>query len=210
MLNIRFLLDRLEDPFEMFPLQSVSSQLGGLVDESGLRRYERNGPYGVSDKFRSVEDDHDVAMGQLFIASAFILSQAAITQAISIATRVREIAGDPQSLPHRKPAIMATEAPLHQESGLSKIAIIDAVANYFKHHYEWYDDWSGPDRARDTIAMVVKLGLEPGNEYNLSRALRQLEISETNMSPMAHLVQEWRERLAAYYRTALGSGTPAD
>jgi hypothetical protein len=210
MVNVRFLLDRLEDPFEMFPLQSVSGQLGGLVDESDLRRYERNGPYGVSDKFRSVEDDHDVAMGQLFIASAFVLGQAAITQAVSIATRVREIAGDPQSLPHRKPGIMATEAPIHQESGLSKIAIIDAAANYFKHHYEWHDDWSGPDRAKDTIAIVVKLGLEPGNEYNLSRALRQLEISDSDMSPMVHLVQAWRERLAAYYRTALGLGASAD
>src|SRR5689334_9310458 len=120
--HVRFLLDRLEDPFEMFPLQSVSSQFGGLVSESGRRRYDRNGPYGVSDRFRSVEDDHDVAKGQLFIASAFILGQAAITQAISIATRVRAIAGAPSTLPHRKPAIMATEAPVHQESGLSKIA----------------------------------------------------------------------------------------
>lgn len=176
--HIRFLLDRLEDPFEMFPLQSVSGQLGSLVSESGQRRYDRNGPYGVSDKFRSVEDDHDVAMGQLFIASAFVLGQAVITQAISIATRVREIAGDPPLLPHKKPAIMATVAPLHQESGLSKIAIVDAVANYFKHHYEWHDDWSGPDRAKGTIALVVKLGLEPRNEYNLSRALTHLEISE--------------------------------
>lgn len=98
---------------------------------------------------------------------------------------------------------MATEAPLHQDSGLSKIAIVDAVANYFKHHYEWHDDWSGPDRAKDTIALVVRLGLEPRNEYNLSRALRHLEISDSDMSPMAHLIQEWRERLAAYYRTAL-------
>jgi hypothetical protein len=201
--NIRFLLDRLEDPFGMFPLQSVSGQLGSLVEESGLRRYDRNGPYGVSENFRSVEDDHDVAIGQLFIASAFVLGQAAITQAISIATRVHEIAGEPSTLPHRKPAIMATEAPLHQESGLSKIAIVDGVANYFKHHYEWHDDWSGPGRAKDTIAMVVKLGLEPGNEYNLSRALSQLEISDSDMSPMARFIQEWRERLAAYYRTAL-------
>ncbi len=202
--HIRFLLDRLEDPFEMFPLQSVSSQLGGLVSESGERQYDRNGPYGVSDKYRSVEDDHDVAMGQLFIASAFVLGQAAITQAISIVTRVREIAGDPPALPHRKPAIMAIEAPLHHQSGLSKIAIVDAVANYFKHRYEWHDDWRGPDRAKDTIALVVRLGLKPHDEYNLSRALEYLEISASDMSPMTHLIQEWRERLAGYYRTALG------
>src|ERR1044071_2265160 len=106
MSHIRFLLDRLEDPFEMFPLQSVSGQLGSLVSESGQRRYDRNGPYGVSEKFRSVEDDHDIAMGELFIAPAFVLGQAAITQAISIVTRVREIAADPALLPHKKPAIM--------------------------------------------------------------------------------------------------------
>ena len=98
---------------------------------------------------------------------------------------------------------MATEAPLDQESGVSKIAIVDAVANYFKHHYEWHDDWTGPDRAKDTIALVVRLGLEPRNEYNLSRALRHLEISDSDMSPMAHLIQQWRERIAAYYRTVL-------
>jgi hypothetical protein len=99
----------------------------------GRSRGDRNGPYGVSEKFRFVEDEHDVAIGQLFIASAFVLGQAAITQAISIATRVREIAGEPSTLPQRKPAIMATEAPLHQESGLSEIAIVDAVADHFKH-----------------------------------------------------------------------------
>lgn len=203
MAHIRFLLDRLEDPFEMFPLQAVSSQLGELVNETGLRQYDRNGPYGVSEKFRSVEDERDVAMAQLFIGSAFVLCQAAITQAVSIATKVRQIAGTPSHLPRGKPAIMATMAPLHQESGISKIAVIDAAANYFKHQYEWDDDWRGPDRARDTIALVVRLGMEPRHQYNLSRTLRCLEISDSDMSPMAHLIQDWREHLAAHYRTVL-------
>ncbi|MGE3507255.1 MAG: hypothetical protein AB7N65_00035 [Vicinamibacterales bacterium] len=208
MAHISFLLDRLEDPFEMFPLHAVSGQLGELVNETGLRQYDRNGPYGVSEKCRSVEDEHDVAMEQLFIGSAFVLCQAAITQAISIATKVHEIAGKPSHLPCGKPAIMATMAPVHQESGLSKIAIVDAAANYFKHQYEWDDDWRGPDRARDTIALVVRLGMEPRHEYNLSRALRVLEVSESDMSPMARLIQDWRARLAAHFRTVLNEPSP--
>src|SRR5262245_49249274 len=125
--RIRFLLDRLEDRFEMFPFQSVSSELGGMVSNADQRRYDRNAPYGVADQFRSAEDDHDVAMTQLFIASAFVLGQAAVAQAVSIVTRVRELAGQPYRLPHRKADIMTAEAPLHSTSGLSKIVIVDAV-----------------------------------------------------------------------------------
>lgn len=202
---MRHLLDALEDPFEVFPMQSVASELAAVITRSDERRLERNGWFGVADKYRSVEDDHDAALVHLLLGSSFVLGQAAITQATSIAKRVRELAEIPESIPQGRLALMTTEAPIHEATGLSQIVLIDAVANYFKHHYEWPDDWRGSHRAQATIDVVRKLGLEPNDEYNLPRAVRALGMTETNLRPMSIAIQEWRERLAAHLRSQLTS-----
>ena len=200
MANVRHLLDTLEDPFELFPLQSVSAQLAELVNQAGLRHFERNGLYGPSRKFYSVEDEQDVAVEILLIGSSFVMAQAAITRAISIATKIRDLLEEPSWLTHGKESLMSTEAPVQDEIGMSKIALVDAVANYFKHHYEWPDNWADAGGAQKTIDAVVRLGFEPGSENNLSRALQALGMTDRDLSPLGTLIQEWRERLAAHLR----------
>ncbi len=92
---------------------------------------------------------------------------------------------------------MSTKAQVHDGTGLTTIVLIDAVANYFKHHYEWPDEWTGSSRAHATIDIVRKLGFEPNHEGNLSHAVRELGMTESDLSPMSTMIQEWRERLAA-------------
>ena len=197
MTEISVLLSTLEDPFNMFPLESVSRQLEGLVVDRDYQISERAGWWGVSPKYRSVEDEHDLEAVRLLIGSAFVLGQAAITQTVSIVTRFHNLAGDPSWLPNGKTNIMSTEANIHPATGLSEIALIDAVANYFKHHYEWPSDWSGAAETQQrTIDLVLKLGLIPEVEDNLRVALENLGMSANNMWLMGRIIQEWRERLA--------------
>src|SRR6476646_7492418 len=89
--HMRFLLDRLEDPFEMFPMQSLSRDLARLVDDAEKSRFDRAGPWGVSPKYHTVEDEHDIEVVQLLIGSGFVLGQAAITQTVSIVKKMHEL-----------------------------------------------------------------------------------------------------------------------
>jgi hypothetical protein len=171
----------------MFPMQSVASEFSSIVNKTTGERV----------------DEHDSAVEQLLIGSSFVLGQAAISQAVSIATKINEMAGRPTWLPHGRSALMSTEALVHDGTGLSTIVLIDAVANYFKHHYEWPDDWTGSSRAQATIDVVRKLGLEPEEEGNLPHAAQELGMTGSDLSPISTLVQEWRERLAAYLRKQL-------
>jgi hypothetical protein len=202
MSNIRSLLDHLKDPFEMFPVQSVSRSVADLIQASEQSRIERVDPLkSASAKYHTVEDEHDIAVVDLLIGSAFVLGQAAITQAVSIVTKICDLAAKPSWLPHGKAALMSAEAGEHHKTGLSEIVLIDAVANYFKHHYEWPDNWiDASPRQQPTIDLVLKLGLSPDRNDNLDTAVQELGMSTRDMTPLSVLVQEWRQRLAAYCR----------
>ena len=132
---------------------------------------------------------------ELLIGSVFVLGQAAITQAVSLVKRMHEVAGEPAWIPSDKESIMALESPIHAGTGLQKILIINAVANYFKHRHEWWDDWTGPKHSLKTIQIVSKLGLGPKGYHNLEHALRELEVYLPDMAPLAQLVVTWREQL---------------
>jgi hypothetical protein len=197
------LLDILEDPFEMFPVQSFGTVLGRLADELEDSRFERAGWYGVSEKYYTVEDEHDIEVVQILVGTAFVLGQAAVTQAVSILAKIHESTGKPSWIPHGRRKIMDTVAPVHRKTGLSKITIINAVANYFKHRYEWDDNWSGPARSQETIEIVVKLGMRPTSQQNTEIALRELGMLPGKVGSLAQIVVEWRESLAAHIREQL-------
>jgi hypothetical protein len=201
------LLSTLEDPFEMFPVQSVERSLVNLVAESEEAIAEQSGWWGVSRKYYSVEQEHHLEMISLLIGSAFVLGQTAITQTVAIAVKLHSLAGKPAWLPGRRDDIMRTAATFHIGTKLSDMVLINAVANYFKHHREWPDDWSptGSKAADQTIEIVRSLGFSPGNyDENLWTALRCLNVSVAASGAMlGNRIQDWRERLAENLRSAL-------
>jgi hypothetical protein len=137
MQQIRFLLDTLEDPFEMFPMQSVVRSLASLADESEKDRIECADPWkSASPKYYAVEDEHDIEVVELLIGSAFVLGQAAITQAVSLVKRIHAEADKPSWIPNGKAQIMEMAPPVHYQTGFRKITLINAAANYYKHRYE--------------------------------------------------------------------------
>src|SRR4051794_35460923 len=88
----RHLIDKLEDPFTMFPLDSVSDTLFAAVDETETQKAERRGCYApLARKYLSVEDEHDHDTIGLFLGAMFVLGQAAITQTVSILNRLRRV-----------------------------------------------------------------------------------------------------------------------
>ena len=130
----------------------------------------------------------------------------AITQSVAISRRIREIADHPSWLPSGRIEIMELEAPIHIATGLSEVVLVDAVANYFKHHYEWPPDWSATDRhQRQTIEVVRRLGLSPGASENLYTAVRGLGFTTSELHRLGENLHVWRERLAAFMRREITS-----
>src|SRR5258708_5742366 len=77
MLCVSYWIDRLEDPFEMFPMQSVARALGEAAKEQEERRFGRASPWGVSSAYYTVEDEHDIEVVEHLVGAAFVLGQAA-------------------------------------------------------------------------------------------------------------------------------------
>jgi hypothetical protein len=204
--HIAALLSKLEDPFELFPIQAVTSDLSRAVDESEGFLIDSGGPWGVSAKFRTVEDEHHIDKIALLIGSAFVVGQVAITQSVAISRRIRELADQPSWLPSNRTEIMGLEAPIHLATGLAEVVLVDAVANYFKHHYEWPPDWITTNRhQRQTIEVVRRLGLSPGAGENLYTAVRSLGFTTSELHRLGENLQVWRERLAAFLRRETAS-----
>ena len=201
---IAALLTTLEDPFVLFPLEVVSRKLEDILGGRDDRMAGRTGWWGVSSRYRPVDEQHDLEVIRLFIGSAFVLGQSAIAQTLSVVTRFRVLAGDPPWLPNGKIHVLSLEANVHPATGLSTIALYDAVANYVTHHNEWPSEWDSATVAQHrTIHIVLKLGLVPEGKDNLHVALQNLGLSVTNLSQMGIEIQEWRERLAVSLRKQL-------
>ena len=201
-MSIDYWIDRLEDPFEMFALLQVLGSLGGLAEAADASRAERAGWWGVSPKYYSAEDEHDIEVVEHLIGSAFVLAQASITQAVTILKRMHEDAGCLAWIPKEKAVVLKTAAPVHSDTGLSQIVVINTAADYYKHRSEWKEEeWAGPTYKNKTIANAVALGLGPKGYHNMERALRELQIYPRNMAPLGNIVGQWREALADSLRT---------
>jgi hypothetical protein len=198
---LEYWIDRLEDPFEMFALVGVLRSIGQIADDALSSRSERAGWWGVSPRCYSVEDEHDIEVVEHVIGSGFVLAQTSITQAVTLLKRMHEEAGRAAWIPKDKAIVLKTAAPIHIDTGLSKIAIINTAADYYKHRSEWKEEeWVGRPYKNKTIASAVEIGLGPKGYHNMESALRKLQIHDYDMSPLGRLIGDWREALADHVR----------
>ena len=134
------------------------------------------------------------------LGAMFVLIQAGITETVSIVRRIYELNG--QKI--RKDAVMSLEAELNPKSGLSYVAIANGAANFYKHRFEWPEDWLGnaSKQQEDTIHLIRAVGMEPERDLadNLLSAVHAIT-SDGNPKELACLVVEkWRTRLALRLR----------
>jgi hypothetical protein len=196
--NVRRLLEELEDPFVMFPAQSVARSLNAVILDTEVAFNDRMGPNGVARKFWDVPAELIHAEIGLLIGNAFVLGQVAISQTVGIFEKLRQYSSNVDALPKRKDAILEFEADVSSRSRLSEIVVIETAANYFKHHHEWPKDWEldAKNVQAKTIRHAKVIGMRSGDlTDNLYCALRDLDIWSTDITEIAEKVQLWRERL---------------
>lgn len=138
----------------------------------------------------------------VLLGAMFVLIQAAITETVSIVKRIYELNGEKI----RKDDVMALEAELNPKSSLSYVAIANGAANFYKHRFEWPEDWLGSasTQQEDTINLVRAVGMSPERDLadNLLSAVHAItRTSDGNPKDLAGLVVEkWRTRLALRFR----------
>jgi hypothetical protein len=210
--NVGWLISQLEDPFLMFPLEGVVSSLTETLNNAQEHKWRGMGPWGLSRKFWTVEMEHYHEEVGYLAGAVFVLGQAAITQTISLLTKMGTYAQAHGVIPTDKKAKMIAHASVDQETNLSKILLIDAVANYFKHVPEWPDSWD-PAEAKgvqaETMKAVLQLGLAPADPAdNLEHAIGRLGTSHSDPKSIPNCIQEWREAWARVLYAAFGLADP--
>ncbi|QYG05210.1 hypothetical protein [Janthinobacterium sp. PAMC25594] len=200
--SLAYLLDKLNDPFSYFPIQSVSRSLQALVENTDEDLLNRMGSYGVSRKYWDAPSEILHEEIGLLIGANFVLGQAMITQTVSILNKIRELAPQTCELPNGKGQILSFQASKHMGSGLSHPCIVDLGANYFKHHSEWPEQWTqsgGSGLQGKTIQGCVAIGMSPREVTdNMFAALQALSADGKNVEAIQGSIEFWRNGLAKH------------
>jgi hypothetical protein len=197
------LLQGLEDLLDQFPLSSVIRSHAELTEQALDAWSERLGDLGhPGRKYWDHPAELMYDKAGVLLGAMFVLIQAAITETVSIVKRIYELNG--QTI--RKDAVMSLEAEVSPKSGLSYVVIANGAANFYKHRFEWPDDWLGSPSSQqaDTINLVRALGMSPEQDLadNLLSAVQAItRTSDDNPKDLSDLVVgKWRARLALSLR----------
>lgn len=88
----------------------------------------------------------------------------------------------------------------------SKVEILWALANYFKHHDEWSSrSWTskqGPER--HTIPVILAAGLQPGSNGNLRTGAKALGNPDyADMAAFQTAIREWADQVRVAFQQAV-------
>ncbi|WP_431479940.1 hypothetical protein [Pseudomonas simiae] len=197
------LVQGLEDLLDQFSLSNVIRSHAELTEQTLVAWSERLRGLGYPGrKFWDHPAELMYDEAGVLVGAMFVLIQAAITETVSIVKRIYELNG--QSI--RKDAVMSLEAEINPKLGLSYVAIANGAANFYKHRFEWPEDWdeSVSTQQQATINLVRVVGMSPKQDLadNLLSAVRAIaNTSDGNIKDLAGLVVEkWRARLALHLR----------
>jgi hypothetical protein len=84
---------------------------------------------------------------------------------------------------------------------VTKIELIDAIANYYKHHDEW-DTGSATGRNQRTISTLRGAGIIAEDDFPCRRAAEILWANNdsSDLRPLLSLISDWRQAVIAAYR----------
>ncbi|UTZ44199.1 hypothetical protein [Vibrio campbellii] len=208
--SISYLLDELGDPLSMVPMTGPAASLReGLI--LAFEEFERHmGECGVARRYWTVPCELCYEEIGNTIGNAFTLAQVPISQAVSIFIKLRESCNDINRYPSKKASILRYRSEINETNDLTKIEIIDVVANYYKHRHEWPDDWDETKAKgvqKSTIQMAKKMGMTNSDmTANMKYALSLLGIHNKDLTELCRIVDEWREDLAKAFHLDLHVG----
>jgi len=188
-------LRRLLDPIEQ-ELTEIDARLAGLTppsDEHEQWAYE---------SFREARGDEIEGL----LAVAFVIAQTHVTQVVSRTMRVLEaakFAGKPltafaPSTEVSRDHVLQTASDVVPGTEYTQVQVLDAFANYFKHHEEWRGDWATlkDKKARKTAKVIAAAGAARGFGGNFRAGAEVLgNGSYKNVGVFVSIISAWRSGL---------------
>lgn len=188
------------------------------------KRIEVAADTGDKDYADGVSDDECELVEQL-LGMAFVAGQAFMT---GVRTRIAKLSdscklalGRPLALGGNKGYdTFKVGTLMNVGSGYTKVEIINAVANYWKHQ----DDWPTGEEVRGsrivnvwdltalrnsdkrTVEVVVSIGMSPGHTGNLRTAVEALGVTRfEDLSPIRQELRSWAETVWKQAKAGLSS-----
>lgn len=191
-------------------LESVLSALG-----TAARRAEKRISHAAkthdSELLSEVFTEEDMLIEDLF-GCAFVTAQTYITRIVSrikwLHQRIMKQAGqDLKTTNAKKTTIIHRFCDPVGGTKHSKIELIDAFANYFKHHEEWPPRWDEANgQPAHTIRIIRSFGASEDSPDNCRRGLAALKIDPVfNVFGLSEILREWHSKLTSAYKQELRS-----
>jgi hypothetical protein len=173
--------------------ERVLRELGG-----GIRR---SAAWAESAAEEQLDDEIEFVEGLL--GAAYVVCQTQINAVVQAAQRVPERV---ITFPGGEPEVRALGPQF--DGKYSKIELLWALANYYKHHDEWTrDTWDNPKpREERTIIVIRAAGLSFGSTGNLRRGAEALgngSYSE-DMELFGRIIRVWSTNVQEYVRSKVG------
>lgn len=197
MTEFSWAVSQLDDPFALFPLDALTRDATGRIDELWAAFQATQGFNGTGPRFYTVPEEQTLDQIDMLYGALFVLGQALITQSISLVLAAADTLGRPPAIPLAKDSIMRWGAPHRVAYRESTVVLINAVANYFKHRSEWPETWvSGNANQQKTIDAMVRMGFSPRDQRPLASAYSYICTGRGEYGSLAGIIGSWREALA--------------
>lgn len=186
--------------------EAVLHTLGAGV-RAAAARIEEAERTGRSDYADLVIGDETEIIENL-LGAAYVVCQAQITAVVQAALRAREQAVADGLSPSFGPSardVRALGAPF--DPSFSKVEVLWALANYFKHRDEWSrSTWTAPTGpARQTVPVILAAGLQRSSTGNLRQGAEALgNTAYEEMSVFQTIIQDWSETVRQRTRAVFG------
>ncbi|MGH7951196.1 MAG: hypothetical protein ACREFE_04660 [Limisphaerales bacterium] len=147
------------------------------------------------------------------LGCAFVAAQTYIELVVARTERLRQRVKnqchhDLKTTKCEKHEIIHKFSDLVTGSTYSKIELINACANYFKHHERWPSKWDCATRKdiKNTIRIIRAVGASENSSDNCRKGLVALGIDPVfNVFMLAEILHEWHAKLTIAYKQELRS-----
>jgi len=153
--------------------------------------------------------NEEIWMVENLLGASFVLCQSYITLVISRIMALHRscnlLTTDDSKADISKADIMKLGSPLLLQTGYSQVQIIDAFANYFKHHEEWDKPWEQlPGRSARTVQILFAVGASQFSTGNFRIAAKKLgNYSYDNLQVFSRILQDWSQAVYERYNLEL-------
>lgn len=145
------------------------------------------------------------------LGCAFVAAQSCISRIISrliwLHERLKHDSHFLKTTNGNKPGMIEACSDRVPGTPYTQVHVIDAFANYFKHHEEWRPKWKDArGKSHATIAIIQAVGAAENSADNCRKGLAALGVDHVfEVYTMASILARWHAGLADAYRNEVGS-----